>query len=158
VFLSRSFRVAIFLNLLAPSIHSQTAPPTADSDRIRIKLNTDEAEAVLAILDKRAAGTIVSDADWQRVFTSEPYIRLKKREAAMHRDFSDEDFKKFVLTPELATRTPALRQTLDAWKSHRPRRLRAPRPGLSARTGFHQGESIPRDQAENEQFCVRDHE
>jgi hypothetical protein len=104
--------IPIFVALLAPAIRCQTV---GNYDRIQLKLNTDEAAAVLAILDKRAAGNAVSDADWQCLFTSEPYIRLRKREAAMHRDFSDEDFKKFVLTPELAAKAPELRQTLDAW-------------------------------------------
>lgn len=104
--------VPLFVTIVAPSIRCQT---TGNYDRVQLKLNTDEAEAVLAVLDKRAMGAAVTDADWQRLFITEPYIRLKKREAAMHRDFSDEDFKKFVLTPELTAKAPALRQTLDAW-------------------------------------------
>ncbi len=85
-------------------------------NRIQLTFNTDEPEAVLAILDKRAAGTAVTDAEWQRLFATEPYVRLKKREASMHRDFTDEDFKKFVLSPELAPKNLALRKTLTAWK------------------------------------------
>ena len=34
----------------------------------------------------------------------------------MHRDFTDDDFKKFVLSPELVAKATALRQTLDAWR------------------------------------------
>ena len=71
---------------------------------------------MLSILDNRAAGVVPTDADWQNLFTTEPYVRLKKREAAMHRDFTDEDFKTFVLAPELAARSASLHQTLDAWK------------------------------------------
>ena len=71
---------------------------------------------MLAILQKRAAGSTVADSDWKRLFSTEPYVRLKKREAGMHRDFTDDDFKKFVLSPELAAKESALRQTLDAWK------------------------------------------
>jgi hypothetical protein len=110
---SRLFHVVpLFVALLTASIRCQT---TGTFDRVQLKLNAGEAEAVLAILDKRATGAAVTDADWQRLFITEPYIRLKKRENAMHRDFSDEDFKKFVLTPELAAKASALRQTLDAW-------------------------------------------
>jgi len=112
-------RSLIFISILIltflTALHGQDAQTLA-ADRIHLQLNTDEAEAVLAILDKRAAGTTVIDADWQRLFTTEPYVRLKKRESGMHRDFTDDDFKKFVLTPELATKASALRQTLDAWK------------------------------------------
>ena len=86
---------------------------TAETDRIQLQFNTDEADAVLAILAKPHP----TDADWQRLFTSEPYMRLKKREAGFHNDFSDDDFRKFVLSPELAKQAPALRRTLDAWKN-----------------------------------------
>src|SRR5438445_7381761 len=68
--------------------------------RIQLTLNTDEAEAVLSILDKRSAGTPITDVDWQRLFVTEPYTRLKRREASMHRDFADDDFKTFVLSRE----------------------------------------------------------
>jgi hypothetical protein len=81
-----------------------------------LTLDTSEAEAVLSILDNRASGVTPTDADWQKLFTTEPYIRLKKREAAMHRDFTDEEFKKFVLSADLAPKTASLRQTLVAWK------------------------------------------
>jgi hypothetical protein len=93
-----------------------TAALASPQDRVRLTLNTSEADAVLAILQERAAGTPVTDADWQKLFTSEPYVRLKKREASMHRDFTDEDFKRFVLSGDLAQKTPLLRRTLDAWR------------------------------------------
>lgn len=114
MFKARSITAAFFL--LSATLSSLGAQsPTANS-RIQLTLNTDEAEAVLVILDKRAAATPVADADWQRLFATEPYIRLKKREASMHRDFTDDDFKKFVLSPELSAKTSALRQTLTAWR------------------------------------------
>jgi regulatory protein YycI of two-component signal transduction system YycFG len=97
-------------------LRAQSPSPTAATDRIQLTLNTDEAEAVLAILDKRASGAAVTEADWQRIFTTEPYLRLKKREAQMHRDFTDDDFRKFVLSPELSARNSELRHTLNAWK------------------------------------------
>src|SRR5580704_14550970 len=34
----------------------------------------------------------------------------------MHRDFTDDDFKKFVLSPELAAKASSLRHTLDTWR------------------------------------------
>lgn len=106
----------IFSIFYAPAIHGQTEQSNSRADRIQIKLNTDEAEAVLAILSKRAAGTTVIEADWRRLFDTEPYIRLKKRETSMQRDFTDDDFKKFVLSLELAAKAPALQQTLEAWQ------------------------------------------
>ena len=64
--------------------------------RVNVRLLTDEAEAVLAILAKRKAGQEISETDWQRVFQSEGYVRLKKRETAMQRSFEEADFKQFV--------------------------------------------------------------
>jgi hypothetical protein len=86
-------------------------------NRIQLTLDTSEADAVLTILHKETAHQAITDADWQRLFDTEPYIRLKKREASMKRDFTDEDFKKFVLSPDLAARAPELQKTLDTWKT-----------------------------------------
>ncbi len=85
-------------------------------DRVQFTLNTSEADAVLDIVEKRVAGKELAEADWQRLFTAEPYVRLKKRESSLHRDFTDDDFKKFVLSEDVAKRAPELRRTLDAWK------------------------------------------
>jgi Putative zinc dependent peptidase (DUF5700) len=110
-----SFIPLVLLGILSV-LRAQEAQPPTGANRVQLQFNTDEADAVLAILDKRAAGTVIAEANWQRLFSTEPYVRLKKREAAMHRDFTDDDFKKFVLSPELAAKATALRQTLDAWR------------------------------------------
>jgi predicted metal-dependent hydrolase len=102
--------------LLIGLLLAATAASAAAEDRARFTFNTTEADAVLAILDRRAAGKPVSDADWQRLFTSEPYLRLKKREASLHRDFTDDDFKKFVLSDDIAKKAALLQRTLEAWK------------------------------------------
>ena len=85
-------------------------------DRVQFKFDPSEADAVLAILDLRAANNPVADSDWQRLFQSEPYRRLKQREAAMHRDFTDEDFKRYVNSEDLLKRRELLRRTLENWK------------------------------------------
>src|ERR1051325_8105485 len=64
---------------------------------VNVRLVTDEAEAVLAILSKRKTNQPVTEADWQRVFQSEAYVRLKQGEHSMQRSFEDADFKNFVL-------------------------------------------------------------
>jgi len=102
--------------LLAIVLLAATAALAAADDRVQLTFDASECDAVLSILEKRASGAAVSDEDWQRLFSSEPYVRLKKRESSMRRDFSDEDFRKFVLSDGLAQRAPALRRTLDAWK------------------------------------------
>jgi hypothetical protein len=97
-----------------------SSPP---APRVDVKISTDEAEAVLAILDQTSVGRTVGSELWNRLFSSEPYARLKKREAeiglrfnAPELKFTDEDFKKFVLSDDLRKRAPELKQTLNKWK------------------------------------------
>ena len=98
-------------------------PPVAvDSERPRkvdVQVVTDEADAVLAILAKKKANQPIIDADWRGLFSTEPYTRLKKREAQMRRPFDDRSFKDFVLSDRLAQRGPALAKTLAQWKTAR---------------------------------------
>lgn len=89
---------------------------TSTSSTVNVRLVTDEADAVLAILAKRRTNQPVSEADWQRVFQSEGYLRLKARETSMKRSFEEADFRAFVLSDQLAARTTALAETLSRWK------------------------------------------
>lgn len=103
-------------NLIFSIVILAAAVPLYPQDRVQFKLDTSEADAVLAILQERSAGRAPTESDWKRLFESEPYVRLKKREGSMHREFSDEDFKKFVMSDELLRKAPALRETLEARK------------------------------------------
>jgi hypothetical protein len=96
------------------SFPKATAAPQA---RVNIRVIADEADAVLTILAKRKANQTVTDADWQRIFSSEGYVRLKKRETSLKRSFDDSDFKTFVLSDELLERAEALVKTLGSWKT-----------------------------------------
>jgi Putative zinc dependent peptidase (DUF5700) len=86
------------------------------SEQVNVTLVTDEAEAVLAILARKRANQDVTEADWQRLFSSDGYVRLKRRETAMQRSFADEDFKAFVLSDKLTANAAALSQTLEQWR------------------------------------------
>jgi len=94
-----------------PICAAQTTAPS-----VTVRLVTDEPEAVLSILSKRKADRQISDDDWRRLFQSEGYVRLKRRELGMKRSFEDSDFKAFVLSDGLLERAPALAQTLGSWK------------------------------------------
>jgi hypothetical protein len=48
----------------------------------------------------------------QRLFSSEGYVRLKKRETQMEWPFEEADFRTFVLSEDLAKRAPELTRTL----------------------------------------------
>jgi hypothetical protein len=95
----------LFLILLASTAAAQTP-------RVQVEVVTDEARAVLLILDLDSAAT---EADWQRLFASEGYVRLKQREAEMQRAFTDSSFRAFVTTPALRARKQILEMTLAKW-------------------------------------------
>jgi putative zinc-dependent peptidase DUF5700 len=86
------------------------------AQQLDVRLVTDEAEAVLAVLAKKKANEPITQADWTRVFSSEGYTRLKKRELSMQRPFEDAEFQKFVLSDDLSQRAAALEETLARWK------------------------------------------
>jgi len=87
-----------------------------ETPRIEIRPDFSEAEAVMAILAKRSAALTITDLDWEALFKTEPYQRLKKREAGMHRDFTDDEFRRFVLSSDLLGQRNALLRTLEEWK------------------------------------------
>ncbi len=99
-----------------PATPAESASPPGLSRQLDVRLVSDEADAVLDILEERAGGRHAAAADWDRLFTSEGYVRLKRRERAMGVAFTDSAFRAFVLTPGLAARREALRRTLQAWR------------------------------------------
>ena len=89
---------------------------------VSVRIITDEAEAVLAVLAKKRAGQAITDEDWRAIFSSEGYTRLKKRELAMRRSFTEEDFQTFALSDQLSAQAQMLEQTLERWKRAEPQR------------------------------------
>ncbi|HZT41229.1 MAG TPA: DUF5700 domain-containing putative Zn-dependent protease [Chthonomonadaceae bacterium] len=85
-------------------------------EQVHVRMDTGEAQAVLAILAKRKAHQTVENADWQRLFASEGYKRLKNREQAMGRPFTDAEFEAFVLSDSLLEKADALATTLTRWQ------------------------------------------
>lgn len=88
-----------------------TQPPAVD-----VHLVTDEADAVMKILDKRAGHHEVTAADWQLLFTSEGFVRLQKRENSMHRSLTEEEMKTFVMSDDLLAKRETLGRVLAEWK------------------------------------------
>ncbi|HEV8433615.1 MAG TPA: DUF5700 domain-containing putative Zn-dependent protease [Thermoanaerobaculia bacterium] len=87
----------------------------ATLQRVQVHFVPDEAEAVLAILDTRAAHHDVTETQWKRLFTSEGYVRLKKRESSMKRPFEDAEFRDFVLSDALLAKRDMLARTVRDW-------------------------------------------
>lgn len=91
-------------------------PPSAEAPALDVRVETDEADAVLAILARRRAGEAVREEEWARLLASEGYRRLAERERGMGRDFADSTFRAFVLSDSLLAREAELRRTLEAWR------------------------------------------
>ncbi len=91
----------------------------SSADRVQLTLDASEADQVLAILALHAAGQPIPDADWQKLFATQPYRRLKQREQQRYRDpraFTDSAFKEFVLSDSLRPHAAELRRTLAQWR------------------------------------------
>lgn len=109
--------LALLLALSGISATVAQAQTNQDRARLDVRLVADEADAVLDLV---ALGSRATAADWQRLFDSEGYRRLKQREAAMGRAFTDSSFRAFVQDTALARHAPALREALDAWRTADP--------------------------------------
>jgi len=101
-----------FFLFCAPSIKALQKYSNID-----LKLITDEADAAILIMEKNAQHLEINETDWDRLFTSEPYMRLKKREEVMNRPFTDDEFKKFLLSDTLKPYINLFKITLNNWKS-----------------------------------------
>jgi hypothetical protein len=108
-----------FVRILSWLALAATASPAAaqTSTRVQLRLDTAEAHEALSILAARRSNRPVAHADWQRLFSTPGYRRLKAREAAMRRTFTDSAFAAFVTSDSLAKRASDLRRTLDRWSS-----------------------------------------
>lgn len=109
-------RIALTLGCLVSFATPISLSAQAGPDRLRLRLDTVESQAVLAILDATRADRAPSDTEWRRLFESEGYVRLKAREAGMKRPFTDSSFAAFVRSDTLARRAPDLRRALSAWE------------------------------------------
>lgn len=85
---------------------ANAATPDTRHPALEIRLQPDEAEAVLAILDRRAEGEPIPESAWQRLFGAEGYTPMMEREQSI-----DEQQGSALLA-----RRAALRDALDAWK------------------------------------------
>src|ERR1051326_6385159 len=97
--------------LLISLFQTRAIPP-----RVSIDLVTDESDAVLSILAKRAEHREVTDADWKHLFSSEGYVRLQKREHSMGRAFENDAFKTFVMSSALREKRATLKRVVADWR------------------------------------------
>jgi hypothetical protein len=111
-------RFVVFIAVVVTAIPCRSAPSDATIHRqVQLSLDASESTQALAILHKEQARETVTNDDWQKLFATVPYQWLKAREKGMHREFTDEDFRKFVQAPETEARTAEWEETLAEMKS-----------------------------------------
>lgn len=98
---------AILLFLLA------SGAETAD---VQVRIVADEAEAALAVLDERRAGGEVKPETWERLWKSEGFTRLKKRQEAFGATEVEKGFRDYLMSSEALARLDALREAVTALK------------------------------------------
>jgi hypothetical protein len=110
---SAAYKAAIGVALFFAIASFREPAASATTD---VRLVTDEADAVLAILARRKVNQLPTVNEWQRLLSSEGYLRLKKREAEMKMPYEDQEFRTFVLSDALTARAGRLEETLARWK------------------------------------------
>ena len=107
------YSMILALVTLAPA----TPKIVAASQAVSVTIDDSEARATLAILAKLRAGSPVAAGDWNTLFATRGYQRLKAREAQFKRPFTDDDFKAFVTSAKLIARSAELEGALQSWMS-----------------------------------------
>lgn len=108
----RSALTILLLLLLGPVCSLAAEPP-----QLAVRRVIDEAEGVLALLDRRARGEEITDQDWLTLTATEGYRRLKERDESYGVERFDETFREFLVSDELLARHTALREAVAAWKT-----------------------------------------
>jgi hypothetical protein len=108
------------MGMIAAFILLAAAGPTAVPAAVNVRFVSDEPRAVLAILDARAAHREITEEEWKRLFATEGYVRLQKREHSMHREFEDDAFRKFVMSDDLLAQRETLARRLEEWLKSDP--------------------------------------
>jgi hypothetical protein len=89
---------------------------SSESSRLDIRFDDAEAERALEIVELRARSGQIGEEAWSALLATDGYQRLKIREAAMQRPFTDDEFREFLLEPGMTERAPGLREILDRWR------------------------------------------
>lgn len=115
-----AFVAACAVNPPPPNPASTGFHSPLDSSRLQVIVVADQAEAVLSILSARNRARAPTATQWERLFRSEGYVRLQRRERSLQRPFDDSSFQRFALSDTLIAQAPQLRRTLAAWRTVDP--------------------------------------
>ena len=105
-----TLRIPTLLIALACARPELAPPPSADVVIVR-----DALDATTGILGSRAVGREIPEYTWDSLFQTQGYQRLKERELALQRPFTDSAFRAFLLSDTLLARLPELLPAVRLW-------------------------------------------
>ena len=108
--------IVVLLLALAACV-SLRSPAQDEKPAVDVILVTDEADAAMQILTKLRGGRAPDSTDWYRLMQSEGYRRLRERETAMGRAFTDSSFRAFLMSDTLRRRTSQLEAAFPHYRS-----------------------------------------
>jgi hypothetical protein len=97
--------------LLAAGVRAQEPQHT-----VTVRIELDQADAVIALLEQRARGVDPGEAVWRRLESTTGYIRLKRRQESFGAEAFDARFREFVRSDDALRRLPVLREALGKWR------------------------------------------
>ncbi|MBW8879500.1 MAG: hypothetical protein JF614_31590 [Acidobacteria bacterium] len=103
--------LATWFLLLAVSSPALPADPP-----VQVRIVTDEADAALAILGERREAGRVKPASWDRLWKSQGFARLKKRQESFGVKDVEQGFRDFLTSDEPLARLADLRRSVADWK------------------------------------------
>lgn len=83
---------------------------------VEVRIVTDEADAALAILGERRATGTVKPASWDRLWQSQGFVRLKKRQESFGVKDVEQGFRDFLTSDGPLTQLDDLRRSVADWK------------------------------------------
>lgn len=110
----------ILLACLAWAACESSAQP-AGVRSVHVSVVTDQADAVMRILEARAGGESVPEEAWQAILTSEGYRRVMEREAAIdsqlgiNRGYTDDAFRQWIESDSALTGLAGRASVLAIW-------------------------------------------
>ena len=109
-------RLAAAIFLVLSAAPAMAASSGAETPVLQVRIMTDEADAALAILDERVRTGAVKPESWDRLWKSEGFVRLKKRQESFGAKDVEKDFRDFLTSAEPLSHVRELRQALETWK------------------------------------------
>ena len=109
-------RLVVAIFLLWSAVPAVAAEPGAEPHVLQVRVVTDEADAALAILEEHARTGAVEPGSWDRLWKSEGFVRLKKRQESFGAKDVEQGFRDFLTSAEPLSRVRELRQALETWK------------------------------------------